>query len=394
VGVVLTEQPPLQPPTPPAGGYPPPPGEARRQWAEDHQAIGTLPKDAYTSWIRRVGAFLIDQLLFLIVALILAFVRFELVATTGGSSCRIDETTGRVSCSSWDWVRIVYVILGLAVLAFWFWNWGLRQGTTGSTIGKSVLKFKVVGERTGEPIGSGRSLLRYFAHFLDAIICYIGFLLPLFTAKRQTVADMVMETVCLPIEPWAQTQQPSQAYGAQPPYSTPSYETPPQQPPQPGQRSNRAPWIIAGAVAVLIVVAAVAAFVIPHFGLFGSMTPADKRLLGRLPTGYSSSNCTPHNDNSWGAIAGLYCSGNEEPAAPTEVRFWLFGDDESLTRGFNDIAGFQGVSSCSDQTKTWSHGQVECSTTHLVWTNQDGKFVGDADGSNLYNWFQQNVGGN
>jgi hypothetical protein len=106
VGVVLTEQPPPQPPTPPAGGYPPPPGEARRQWAEAHQATGTLPKDAYTSWIRRVGAFVIDQILFLIVAVILAFVRLELVARTGGSSCRINETTGHVSCR---WVRAVAI---------------------------------------------------------------------------------------------------------------------------------------------------------------------------------------------------------------------------------------------------------------------------------------------
>ncbi len=43
--------------------------------------------------------------------------------------------------------------------------------------------------------------MRYFAHFLDAIIFGIGYLLPLFTAKRQTIADMVMETVCLLDEP-------------------------------------------------------------------------------------------------------------------------------------------------------------------------------------------------
>ena len=64
-----------------------------------------------------------------------------------------------------------------------------------------MLKFKVVSERDGEPIGFGLSIVRYFAHFLDAIILGIGYLLPLLTAKRQTIADMIMDTVCLPDEP-------------------------------------------------------------------------------------------------------------------------------------------------------------------------------------------------
>jgi uncharacterized RDD family membrane protein YckC len=151
---------------------------------EAHQVIGTLPKEAYTSWIRRVGAFIIDQILCLILAVILGAGGGLIVAAAGGSS-RLD--------------RIVEPILYLAVVAYLIWNWGYRQGKTGSTIGKSVLRFKVVDERDGQPIGFGLSIGRYFAHFLDAMICNIGYLLPLFTAKRQTIADMIMNTVCLPI---------------------------------------------------------------------------------------------------------------------------------------------------------------------------------------------------
>ncbi|VBA33173.1 Proline-rich antigen [Mycobacterium pseudokansasii] len=78
---------------------------------------------------------------------------------------------------------------------------GYRQGITGSTVGKSVLKFTVLSERTGAPIGVGSSIARYFAHLLDAITFGIGYLLPLFTAKRQTIADMVMNTACVLDEP-------------------------------------------------------------------------------------------------------------------------------------------------------------------------------------------------
>ena len=84
-------------------------------------------------------------------------------------------------------------------LAFAIWNYGYRQGTTGSSIGKSVMKFTVVGEQTGQPIGFGRSVLRQLAHIVDALICYVGFLFPLWDAKRQTLADKIMSTVCLPL---------------------------------------------------------------------------------------------------------------------------------------------------------------------------------------------------
>ena len=87
----------------------------------------------------------------------------------------------------------------LVIFAYAVWNFGYRQGTTGSSIGKSVMKFKVVSETTGQPIGFGMSIVRQLAHFVDAIICYIGFLFPLWDAKRQTLADKIMTTVCLPV---------------------------------------------------------------------------------------------------------------------------------------------------------------------------------------------------
>ncbi len=162
----------------------PPPGQARRQWMAAHQLIGTLPKEAYTSWIRRVGAWLIDQAALMILAVVCGLIVGAIDVTIGGPVGRIANA-----------------ILYLIPLVFWVWNWGHRQGTTGSTIGKLALNFQVVDERSGQPIGFTSSIVRQFAHFLDSLIIGIGYLLPLFTAKRQTLADMVMSTVCLPIEP-------------------------------------------------------------------------------------------------------------------------------------------------------------------------------------------------
>jgi uncharacterized RDD family membrane protein YckC len=144
------------------------------------------PKQVYTSWIRRRSAFIIDEILVLLLVVILAVIGGAIVAAAGGTPC----TIGARSCSP-SVGPIVWSSGALVVLAYCVWNWGYRQGVTGSSIGKSVLKFKVVSERTGQPIGFGMSVVRQIAHLLDAI-SFIGFVLPLFTAKRQTIADMVM----------------------------------------------------------------------------------------------------------------------------------------------------------------------------------------------------------
>ncbi len=68
-----------------------------------------------------------------------------------------------------------------------------------SSIGKSMLRFKVVGEGTGAPIGFGMSVVRQLAHVIDSAICGIGYLFPLWDAKRQTIADKLIHTVCLPL---------------------------------------------------------------------------------------------------------------------------------------------------------------------------------------------------
>ena len=69
------------------------------------------------------------------------------------------------------------------------------QGQTGQTIGKKVMNIKLLREADGQPVGVGMSIGRYFVHFLDAIPCYIGYLWPLWDAKKQTFADKILQTV-------------------------------------------------------------------------------------------------------------------------------------------------------------------------------------------------------
>jgi uncharacterized RDD family membrane protein YckC len=195
----LTDQPPpppplggdYPPPPPPSGGYaPPPPGPA----------IRGLPSQAYTSWLARVGACLIDTLPFVLIL----GVGWLVLQNSVDTACLTDITRYSVDqiCSigySTVGVTVMWgaVLVGLIYLV---WNYGYRQGTCGSSIGKSVLKFKVVSENTGEPVGFGMSVLRQICHVVDAVPFYVGYLFPLWTAKRQTLADKIMATVCLPLE--------------------------------------------------------------------------------------------------------------------------------------------------------------------------------------------------
>ena len=183
------------------GGYPPPPALGAPGYPPPPPLPGpALPKEAYTSWIHRVGAYIID----IIPAALVVGIGQGIAIGTGDNQCVTDggDYGYGVSCTS-SYSAIGVIAAGLAsilAIAYWAWNWGYRQGTTGSSIGKSVLKFKVVSEKTGQPIGFGLSIVRQIAHILDSI-CYIGYLWPLWDAKRQTFADKIMSTICVPLNP-------------------------------------------------------------------------------------------------------------------------------------------------------------------------------------------------
>jgi uncharacterized RDD family membrane protein YckC len=187
-----------QPPPPPPGNYPPPP---QGGYPPPPPAPGpVLPREAYTHWIKRVGANLVDSIpvwLIIGIGLGIGFGTADNQCVSNGG----DYEYG-VSCTS-TFSAIGTIFLALSVIlaiAYWVWNWGYREGTTGSTIGKSLLKFKVVSEKTWRPIGFGMSIVRQFAHIVDGF-CYLGYLWPLWDAKRQTFADKIMSTVCVPLNP-------------------------------------------------------------------------------------------------------------------------------------------------------------------------------------------------
>ena len=86
----------------------------------------------------------------------------------------------------------------LGAFAFFFWQL-VVQGQTGQTIGKKQMGIKLLREQDGQVVGGGLSIGRYFVHIVDSLPLYLGYLWPLWDAKKQTFADKILQTVVVKV---------------------------------------------------------------------------------------------------------------------------------------------------------------------------------------------------
>ena len=153
----------------PPGGYGGPPG-GPGGYGGPPGGYGNAPAANYANWIQRVGGYLIDVVP---VAILIG----------------IGRATGNTA------IYFLFVVIGIAVTAYNRWY---QAGTTGQSWGKKALHLSLVSESTGQPIGMAMAFVRDICHFVDSIICYVGWLFPLWDSKRQTLADKIVKTVVVP----------------------------------------------------------------------------------------------------------------------------------------------------------------------------------------------------
>jgi uncharacterized RDD family membrane protein YckC len=133
----------------------------------------------YASWGKRFLAYLIDYAIVVVPVIILNTIGASIAA--GADSATLGSLFGLIAAA-----------VGLGA---WIYNRGILAGGTGQSIGRKVIGVRLVSEATGQPLGTGMALVRDLAHIADAVPCYIGFLFPLWDAKKQTFADKIMKTV-------------------------------------------------------------------------------------------------------------------------------------------------------------------------------------------------------
>jgi uncharacterized RDD family membrane protein YckC len=161
------QTPPYGQPTPPPYGGAIPQAPRYDEGQYGHPPYGA-PTPAYANWGLRVGANLID---------------FSAPYIIGGIL---------VGTRSY----VIGYILEFAAIVWGLYN-AYQAGVTGQSTGRRIVGIRLIDERTGGVLGAGTSIGRYFLHILDAIPCWLGFLWPLWDAKRQTWADKLVHSVVI-----------------------------------------------------------------------------------------------------------------------------------------------------------------------------------------------------
>jgi uncharacterized RDD family membrane protein YckC len=151
----------------------------------------------YASWGRRVLGYLVDTFLGIVasIPLILGYVALidSLDYETDSFGNRQISDTSHV-----DGTTIALLVIGgLIALGFGIYNQIIRQGRTGYSLGKTLVGIRLVKESTGEPMGALMCFVRQLAHYVDSLICYLGWFWPLWDAKNQTIGDKIMGTVVI-----------------------------------------------------------------------------------------------------------------------------------------------------------------------------------------------------
>lgn len=149
------------------------------QWVPNTYAAaaGAPPVQAaqsYAGFGRRLVALVIDGIILVIVN---SIVRFALGTT-------VSDSTTLTSISF-----VVQVVLG------WIYAATLISSGNQGTFGQMLLGIRVT-DLNGNPVSFARATGRHFAGYISALLCLIGgYLFMLFTARRQTLHDLIAGTV-------------------------------------------------------------------------------------------------------------------------------------------------------------------------------------------------------
>ena len=198
--------PPSGSPTPPPPGFgapppPPPPGAVATAPGLPPYGYGAPPVGGERAGFGiRLGAYLLDGLLYGLLMAVFAVPGAVLLATSFEDCVTIDDeifcpdgspNAGRLAGG------IALIAVGFLLVAFIYVR---ALGKTGQPWGARIVGVKVIGEQTGEPIGFGRALGRaLFAGFISAQIFYLGYLWMLWDDKKQTWQDKVVGSIVVKV---------------------------------------------------------------------------------------------------------------------------------------------------------------------------------------------------
>ncbi len=137
------------------------------------EPVYEAPEYEYASWGARLGAILIDGIFINLIGFLFGFI----------IGAALGETT------------VSYALTFIASFVIWHFYYAIPLSSGGSTFGKRVAGVKVLSAATGDYPSTGQAWGRTIGYYLSALILWIGFLMPLWTEKKQALHDMLAGTI-------------------------------------------------------------------------------------------------------------------------------------------------------------------------------------------------------
>jgi uncharacterized RDD family membrane protein YckC len=156
-----------------------------------YSAVPTAPYGGF--WIRLL-AHLIDHVILGAVAAPLFFILvFPAMLRVINEAERNQEPSPELIVAI---MSSVFIYVVLAFVGQWLYEALLTSSTWQGTVGKRVLRLKVVDE-AGNRIGFGRATGRFFAKILSSMFFCIGFIMVGFTDRKRGLHDMLAGTLVM-----------------------------------------------------------------------------------------------------------------------------------------------------------------------------------------------------
>jgi uncharacterized RDD family membrane protein YckC len=189
----------LPPPSPNGTFLPPPPPV---QYPAAAQTTGAFVSTQKASYGRRMVASVLDALV-VVWPMLIALV----VLIVGIANAPMDYDDNTVDLSS-GWVVAIVVSLiacGVVSLGLTIWNTCIRQGRTGQSVGKKVMRLALVDANTGTTTGGWRAFGRQaiaaaLGQVTFGVFQLIDVLWPLWDKRGQRVVDKMLGTVVVPCD--------------------------------------------------------------------------------------------------------------------------------------------------------------------------------------------------
>jgi uncharacterized RDD family membrane protein YckC len=147
-------------------------------------AVSTVHMD-YAGVTSRLIAMLIDRVLLLVMTGIVFVLLLPIIIVGGVVVMPFGIFPG-----------IPFTIASLYLVLAWLYFAAMDSSTRGATYGKRLMGLRVVGE-DGQRISFSRATVRYGMSLVSATIFLLGYLMAFVTSKKQTLHDMVAESVVI-----------------------------------------------------------------------------------------------------------------------------------------------------------------------------------------------------